>query len=372
MTGDETLDEVGAPQVQDEQEVQDEESEEAQEDILPTYTIVSFGADFDVETLVNRLRKGDITFPPFQREFIWNYRQCSRFIESLLMGLPVPGIFLWRDPKTARVSVIDGKQRLLTLQAFYRGVLRRNEFSIPERTSPYQKVAPRFEGRTYATLDDEDRRRLDTSIIHATIVNQEQPPDDSSLFYIFERLNAEGTPLSAQEIRVAVYQGPLIDLLVELNKLPPWRALYGPPSPRLKDTELIARFFALFYGLSGYARPMKEFLNRYVAANRNLTVQSATVLTDLFSSTISSVSEIGPQAFRPVNALNAAVFDAVTVGIAKRIQQRPIAEPHRLTDAYLALLADQKFQESYSKATSDAESVKTRIGLAEKAFASVP
>ncbi len=88
------------------------------------YAISSFGIDFDVEGLVRRLRKDDIYVPPFQRNFIWSQRESSQFIESLLLGLPVPGVFLAKDRQSQKLMIIDGQQRLKSLQYFYDGYFR--------------------------------------------------------------------------------------------------------------------------------------------------------------------------------------------------------------------------------------------------------
>src|SRR5438876_1922729 len=160
------------------------------------------------------------------------------FIESLLLCLPVPGIFLVSDVD-GRLLDLDGQQRLRTLQEFMGGVVRGREFRLVE-------VQDQLKGKTYKTLDDEDKRRLRNSIIHATIVRQDQPTDDqSSIYMVFERLNSGGTALQPQEIRVALYTGPLIDLVRDLNHVSEWRELYGPPSKRMKDQEMIIRFFAM-------------------------------------------------------------------------------------------------------------------------------
>lgn len=83
------------------------------------FAIESYGADYTVDSLVDRMRKGAFTIPEFQRKFVWTIRHSSKFIESLLMGLPVPGIFLYKEAATNKHLVIDGQQRLKTLQAFY-------------------------------------------------------------------------------------------------------------------------------------------------------------------------------------------------------------------------------------------------------------
>src|SRR5258706_14842537 len=93
------------------------------EGVLPfTYSITSYGADYPVDGLIKRLGSEAIYVPEFQRGFVWKLPQASRFVESLLLGLPVPGIFLAKDDDTQRLLVIDGQQRLLTLKYFYDGV----------------------------------------------------------------------------------------------------------------------------------------------------------------------------------------------------------------------------------------------------------
>ena len=86
------------------------------------FQITSFGVDFDVDGLCRRLERGEIVVPRFQRSFVWNLRQASRFVESLLLGLPVPGIFLSRDFDEDKYVIIDGQQRLKSLQLFRDGV----------------------------------------------------------------------------------------------------------------------------------------------------------------------------------------------------------------------------------------------------------
>lgn len=241
--------------------VEDVDPDSEDEELEFVYSITSYGADYPVDGLVRRIESGDIAVPEFQRQFIWPRPRIERFIESLLLGLPVPGIFLALEPESNRLLVIDGQQRLRTLAAFYKGLLRGKEFRLSEG------VQPQFVGRTYETLEAEDRRRLDDSIIHATVIKQDVPSDDqSSVYFIFERLNTGATLLQPQEIRAAIYQGAFNELLHEMNVFPKWREVFGGPSPRLKDQELILRFLAFGHDAAHYKRPMKEFLNEFMGS----------------------------------------------------------------------------------------------------------
>jgi hypothetical protein len=363
----------------DPDEEQVEDLDELNEVLPNTYSITSYGSDPPVDGLVKRMDQGDIVVPlfssepapgqatiGFQREFVWTKPQSDRFIESLLLGLPVPGIFMVKE-SNGKHLVLDGQQRLRTLQSFYTGLLQGKEYVL-------EHVQEKWKGKTYKTLHADDRRRLDDSIIHATIIRQDEPTEDqSSVYLIFERLNSGGTFLQPQEIRVALYHGALATLLSKLNTNADWRALYGKKSARLKDLELILRFFAMHFYASSYRRPMKDFLNRYMAANRGLEKQSASQLTALFETTIGVIrSQIGPKAFRLERALNAAVVDSVMVGVAARLASGPVANQAAFGAAYAALLADTEYRAAAERATADEESVKTRLNKAKQAFSSIP
>ena len=343
------------------------------------YSITAYGADYPVDGLVTRINRGDIVIPTFdpevkltdqvqgfQRGFIWTKQQCDRFIESLLLGLPVPGIFLVKQGDGSFL-VLDGQQRLKTLEAFFEGILRGQEFTLENAQSIHK-------GRTYKSLELEDRRRLDDSIIHATIVRQDEPADDlSSIYLVFERLNTGGTSLQPQEIRVALYAGSFVQLLRELNELDSWRDIYGTKSKRLKDQELILRFFALFFQSGKYGRPMKDFLNNFIGENREFKIQSEAELKNIFHQTIETVhSALGKKAFRLKAALNAAVFDSVMVGVAHRISERgEISDYKGLKQAYDSLLSDPEYLATVERATADEESVRKRLNFAKKSMSKV-
>ena len=332
------------------------------------YSITSYGADYPVDGLVKRMEAHSIFIPPFQRDFVWDLKRGSRFIESLLLGLPVPGIFLSREERTQKLLVIDGQQRLRTLQYFYRG-----DFAGTARVFALKGVQVRFEGMTYRSLPDEDRRRLDDSILHATIVKQEEPSEDeSSIYHIFERLNTGGVLLQPQEIRACIYHGAFQEELKHLNDNQAWRSVYGPVSARMKDQELILRFLALFLEGGEYTKPMKGFLNTFMAKNRDLTAYSAATLENNFRPPIELIDRcLGQQAFRPRRNFIAAVFDSVMVGIARRLKKGPVGSHEQLAAKYNALISEEEFKQATETGTSSEDKVKKRVDLATAAFAHV-
>lgn len=357
-----------------------EDLDEAAEVIECTYSITSYGADYPVDSLVKRIDAGDILVPTFnwnrpekaeivgfQRQYVWPRPKADRFIESLLLGLPVPGVFLVKEPSGV-LLVLDGHQRLHTLQSFYGGVINEEVYKLSDA------VQQRFVGQRYKDLDTEDRRRLDDSIIHATVIRQDEPTEDqSSIYTIFERLNTGGVNLQPQEIRVALYHGEFVRVLQELNNDKSWRAMVGLKSKRLKDMEMILRFFAFFYYAEKYDAPMKNFLNRYMATNRHLKKQPEQSLREIFDRTTRTIlSGIGDKAFRPKRSVNAAVVDSIMTGVAKRLMTRgEVSDPASLRGAFESLIGDAKYLEATETGTSQPANVTMRLTKAEKAFSSV-
>lgn len=352
--------------------------DEALEVIPHTYSITAYGADYPVDGIVKRMEAKDILVPRFswgpdagsdlvgfQREYVWPRPKADRFVESLLLGLPVPGIFLVKEP-SGRLLVLDGHQRLHTLSSYYQGVINGIEYKL-------DNVQERFVGKRYRDLDTEDRRRLDDSIIHATVIRQDEPTEDqSSIYSIFERLNTGGVNLQPQEIRVALYHGEFVRVLRTLNDNSSWRELFGKKTKRLKDMEMILRFFAFYYYSQAYRSPMKDFLNRYMASNRNLSRQSEKELTTIFEGTATVLAKaVGSRAFRPVRAVNAAVIDSLMTGVARRLSAGPIKDTDQLLKHYEALLSNTEYRGAVETGTSQEANVATRIRLATEGFASV-
>ncbi len=330
---------------------------------IPQYSITSYGIDYDVEGLVRRLNNDDILIPAFQREFVWSRAISSRFVESLLLGLPVPGIFLYRM-EDDRYQVIDGQQRVKTLQYYYAGKFEDKPFSLV-------KLESKFNGLTIEDLDGRDRRRLNDSIIHATVIRQDNPDDNgSSKFSIFQRLNTNAKPLSSQEIRAAIYQGEFNELLFELNENSAWRNLFGKKHSRKRDEELILRFLALLYGSGRYKSPMKRFLNEFMNEHRCLHAGPAEQFRPVFERTVQTISEkIGDRAFIPTRAVNAALCDSLMIGIAKRLESGAIESD--IKKCYESLRDNDEFRDLIADTTSAPDRVRQRIQIAIDTFANV-
>ncbi|MEU6825733.1 DUF262 domain-containing protein [Streptomyces atriruber] len=355
------------------EEVEDIASAEPEAEPV-TYT----GTDFDVEGLVRRLERGDIAIPTFghgddslevagfQRGFVWRRPQMDRFIESLLMGYPIPGI-MFVQQVDRRYLVLDGQQRLRTLGAFYQGVHAGREFTL-------ENVADEFKGLSYRTLTPEQRRQLDNTFIQATIVKTDGTNESlEAIYQVFERLNSGGTQLTPHEIRIALYPGQLVDFLEELNRLPAWRNLYGTRSLRLRDQELILRIIALYYSSSAYFRPQKKFLNEFLGAHRNLQGLDQGKISTLFASCSDLLIEgPGRNALRYQSSqVNAALTEALYVGLMRRLDSGGSPSVDDVTSAVQAFTANKEAAVTISGSTATEEYVRKRLEMATREFSQI-
>jgi Protein of unknown function DUF262 len=355
-------------------------NEAEQQDLLevePVSQQVTYsGQDFDVEGLVRRMAKHDILVPTFghdddrittagfQRSFVWTRPQMDRFIESLLLGYPIPGIFLVRQADR-RYLVLDGQQRLRTLEHFYSGEFGGREFAL-------SNVTEHLKGLTYKSMPENQRRLLDNTFFQTTVVDTDGSRESLEVVYqIFERLNSGGTQLTPHEIRVALYAGPFIDYLEKLNQDVNWRAIYGKRSPRLRDQELVLRILAFYAVGPTYRPPLKTFLNNFASEHRYLQRLNHEELEAAFrraSSLIASAE--GRRAVRYQSSqVNAALTEALFVGLMRRLDFDEDIQPTDVASAINDIQNDRSLEVAISRATANEESVKTRLEIATKRFA---
>ncbi|APT93765.1 hypothetical protein CPHO_08995 [Corynebacterium phocae] len=337
------------------------------------------GQDFDVHGLVGRLNRGDILIPRFgnnrddietegfQRGFVWKKTQQDRFIESILLGYPIPNIFLVKQADEA-LLVLDGQQRLLTLQQFYSGK------TFAGRRFLLANVSEEFRGRTYQDLNTRLRRKLDNALIQAIVLSTgSSEVDHRAIYQIFERLNAGGTQLTAHEIRIASYPGKLVDYIEILNSDPNWRSLYGPRSPRLRDHELVTRILAMYLDWKHYSRPLKNFLNDFMEAGLSKEVSEAAALFTDAARLINNVQEMGKGPTKrsalklQSNQTNNSWSDALFIGVMTGLSEGTVTLGS-IIKGVAELRSSEEFIGAATGPTSDEKHVTKRMQLAVKAF----
>jgi uncharacterized protein with ParB-like and HNH nuclease domain len=355
--------------------IPEEKEQESSNDDL--FNITSWGADPSVRELIMQYQDGDIEKPELQRKYVWTKKAASRFIESLLLGLPVPSIFL-ANLESGKRLIIDGYQRIRTLVDYIDEGIWGGDGTV-FRLSNTELINKRWRGKSFKELDEDDKRRLRNYSLHAIIFEQKQPQNDSGLYQVFERINTSGTPLNDQEIRNCVYQGNLNTLLFQLNENPMWREFNnGPVDSRMRDIELILRFFALgnpdVYHSTDSVITLKHVLNKYMSDNSNATVEFLESQRRSFESVISFIYEyLGVEAFFNLQndleklrrRLYPTVYDSIMIATSIALSQGFIVESDvDMKQRRLALLKDPDYRNSITQGTMRVENIKMRISKA--------
>lgn len=246
-----------------------EEEEETEPDLTPAKIseAVVYSTDWTVETILSQLKRKNIAMPEFQRRDAWAKRRKSRYIESLILSLPVPQIILAdRKDKKGSYLVLDGKQRLLSLLQFIGadGVSKNNNFRLQGL-----EVLKNLNGKTFNDIESDATlvHFLDpfyNQTIHSVVIRNWPAP--SFLHMLFIRFNSETLPLSPQELRQALFPGDFVKYADEAaRKSQAIRILLGLKSDeldlRMRDVELLVRYLAFAFYLSDHRGNLKKFLD---------------------------------------------------------------------------------------------------------------
>ncbi|AYJ79532.1 hypothetical protein AN286_05010 [Aliarcobacter cryaerophilus ATCC 43158] len=349
----------------------DEFNEDENEDESPIYDITTFGTSADVRTIYNRLSKNKYYIPSFQRDYVWKVPQASKLIESLVMGLPIPSIFMAKDEgKDENYYIIDGQQRLKSIEKFYNG-----EFALESVAKKLYGLD--FNGKTYNELEEKLKDRIDEYAIQLIIIKQDKPDDNNdSIYKIFERINTEGTKLLPQEIRASSYHGKFNELLSELANKQKWIDFIQMKNTRKSHEELILRFFALYFDLENYKSPMKHFLNVYMSKNRHLKYNQKQDIENIFEKTINICSQFLTKediCLIGSNRVNTQLLDSILVGIAKNIDNQKLVNSGYIKNKLDDLKAniekeDYKQREYWESRNSKTEFVKGRCEITIQLF----
>lgn len=359
---------------------------------IEEYDITASPNDFNVLTIHSFLESGAVRIPGFQRNYVWDIQRASKLIESLILGLPVPQVFLYEVDRN-KFLVIDGQQRLMSIYYFIKQRFprkdRRSELrvifdehgKIPDSVihddnyfenfrlklgESLPNHPNRFKGMSYQTLDGY-KTPFELRTIRNVIIKQNSPQgDDSSMYEVFNRLNTGGVNLKPQEIRTSMYHSDFYDMLYRSNALPEWRVLLGNQDPDLhmKDVELLLRGFALLIDGDSYTPSMVKFLNQFSKKARAQNAQQNTFLAELMRSFLAACVDLPQHAFlnRKNGRFNVALFEATFVAACKY----PFAEKRMLngkidSGRLEALESDKEFLGAMVEGTTQTKNVKLRL-----------
>lgn len=328
-------------------------------------------ADQGLVSLSQLVQSGAIDVSPkFQRRDRWTPDKQSSLIESFLVNIPVPPVYLAEDEgRIGRYAVIDGKQRLTAIEAFFADRLVLRNLSRLESLN----------GLRYSTMPDGVRNSLGMKNLRVTTLLRQS--DESLKHEVFLRLNTGGEVLNAQEIRNVAYRGPLNDLVYDLAENTFLRAQFkvAPPSSpayrKMTDAEFVLRFFALANRWEKFSGDIRLTLDAYMAENRIPSDAELQRLRNTFDNSL-TVSEAiwGSSAFKwpGRDQALAGLFDAQMIAIAEiggGRQHEMIAAAQGIRTSTDALFAEDDFEEAVRQATNTPARLRYRVEKLRDAIA---
>ncbi len=335
---------------------------------IKEYDITASPNDFNMSTMFSFIESGAVKIPGFQRNYVWDIKRASKLIESIIIGLPIPQIFLYEEARN-KFLVIDGQQRLMSIYYFIKQRFPRKEKRfelrrifdekgiIPEDilhddayfikfnlqlTERLPNQPNRLNRLNYGTLG-EMKTTFDLRTVRNIIIKQNVPDadedDSSSIYEIFNRLNTGGINLKPQEIRTSLYHSPFYEMLYRINLDSRWRDLLGVAEPDLhmKDIEILLRAFAMVMCGNEYKPSMTRFLNLTSKRAGALPNEKVQYLERLFYAFLDACKALPAKAFfgAQITRVNISFIDAVftaqcTNAFANNSLDVPVVDPEKL------------------------------------------
>lgn len=358
-------------------------------DVLQTLakerTVKTQNIEYDLETLVRKINKGIIKLnPDYQRKHRWNNKISSRLIESLILNIPIPTIYLSQDidvddevgDDVARYSVIDGQQRLTAIYNFMM-----NNYAIEGLD-----VLGLLDGSLYRDLPPFLIRRLEERTIKCLRIDS--TVDSQVKFDIFERLNSGAVQLESQELRNAIYRGSFNNMIKKVSKDHIFMEMLNidisdfendTKVKKMLDVEYVLRFFAFYNGEgTKMKKSFKQFLSEQMNKYNSYGTEKIEQMSAHFQKVIKLIyDEIGKDAFAKFKVennelvlqshFNAAVYDAVAIAVSNRVSQNQAFE---ITDEMRThirkLFHDAEFITLINGSTNDKSKILQRISKVEE------
>ena len=356
---------------------------------MDPYELISSPNDFNTKTMVDFI-ESNIYTPDFQRNYVWNIKRASRLIESALIGLPIPQIFLYEQERN-KFLIIDGQQRLMTIYYFKKGRFPRREalhdlrskfidrdkmsempltddtyftdflLELPKpagsRQSPFHQL-------TYDDLDGEFKSTFDLRTIRNVVVRQTRPEGYGSIYEIFSRLNSGGVNLTPQEIRRSMFRSKFSDMLYTVNTKPEWRRLVGASKPdlRAKDVEVLLRGFAMLVNGKTYTPPLVRFLDSFSYRAKSFRQNDLDRLRQTFDSFLENNKDLPSDAFYSTTGrFSPPIFESVFAATCTKPYETHSEVKAICPELLTNLKNDPDFKEAAHNRTASTANVKTRL-----------
>lgn len=361
-------------QIQDNQEVEVENlnggksTEEITKPFNPNeidvyISTVNFGS------LIDQLENDEIDLQPdFQRVTdVWDNVKKSRLIESILLGLPLPSFYFSEDPVSQKLSIIDGLQRICAIRDF-----------VLEKENPLKleglQFLKNFEGFTFSQLARPEVKRIKSLKITMNTLRKGTPLDVK--YIIFQRVNTAGVPLTPQEMRHALNQGPAAIFIKELADMESFKKAtnYSVESKRMQDRDFVNRFIAFYIGYQDYMGDLDMFLNDKMGELNKMTSEQKDDIRVSFDKAMKCCYEIFKNdAFRKKYSvtdkrkpISKSVYDTLSVNIAwlsDEEQLMLLKNAEAFKTGMIRLFNDERFNFSISTGTGQKYNVDLRFTM---------
>ena len=318
--------------------------------------------------------------PEYQRRIVWDVAKRSRFIESLLLNIPVPPVFLY-ERDLGRYEVMDGQQRLTAIVDFYG-----NQFALQGLEQWHELTGYRYKDLPETLQRGLNRRRLSATVLllDRPSTSERQHSDIRAL--VFDRLNTGGQPLNSQELRHSLFHSPFSKLLMELSQQPAFRRAWDIHDPvegqrlyrRMLDCEIVLRFFALRHprAIRGSLRSM---LDRCMAEHMETPDDELVLMGEEFRGRLTvAIRLFGKQTFRYPDhkgkpRLSPSLYDAVMVSIDHLWSMRKefVARKKQIQQTLATLLKQEHAHKVIVGNPNTAKAIRSRIRLLESVLTEI-
>lgn len=282
---------------------------QAEEQIKQHSTTIDYStAEFTLEVIYSKLKREDFYIPDYQRKDIWNIKQKSKFIESLLMGLPIPFLFFWQNEE-GKLEIVDGAQRLTSIKQFFD-----NEYKL----SNLEKLTY-LEGFYFSDLVDSRRRKFRDLSIRSIMLTERA--DALTRFDLFERINTTGKHLEPSELRRGLLRGDFLNMVESLSLNQKFIKMFPAAEQQVAQgvrEEAVSRFFAYSDGLENYKNSIKNFIFLYTNEMNNQFRKDKGLRTkyeNRFNSIIDFYYQRYPNGFKTNRGIRSnARFESLMIG----------------------------------------------------------
>ncbi|MBB5372465.1 GmrSD restriction endonuclease domain-containing protein [Acidocella aromatica] len=346
--------------------------------------IFTSAGDPEIDSLYGKKQRGRLVLQPdFQRQYVWDSTKASKLIESAILGIPLPIIYL-SEEKDGKEYVIDGQQRLTSFFSFIDGTFPDGK---PFRLTGLN-VCPDLIGKKFSDLSEDLQNKIRYYVVR-TITFQKESSENLK-FEIFERLNTGSVQLNDQELRNCLYRGNFNTALKEMASDPDFMYIAGLEAPdrRMKDKELVLRFCAFYHKTYlKYKPPIRNFLNAEARDKRNITDKELAELKAAFKSACQIIrSLLDKNAFKRFykgkdnspngnwepKKFNTSLFDILMYSFADADKNKVFHNLDAIREALIFLMTeDDEFIRSIEISTSSVEAVHTRFDKWRSALQSI-